>query len=406
MDPQLLGIDQYDYSLPPSQIPDQALSDRSASRLLRYERGTVSDHQFCDLADLLRSGDSLFLNNTRVIPARLLMAKPTGGIIELFCLEPHSSDYVRALEARTGSSWVCMVGGAKKWKSGLLTTEVFGTRTTLSAERLDTLGDGRFTIRFAWDDPNLSFGEVLERAGRIPIPPYFNREPEEDDRERYQTVFAQWSGSVAAPTAGLHFTPALLDRLRERGISLSHLTLHVGAGTFRPVTSKNLGGHPMHGEWFEVSRETIERLSVPAEGRRIAVGTTSMRTLESLYWLGSAIDDTSIQGELRVGQWDYLGNTTTLLPEEAIGRLLKWMVNKELDTLRVNTSLMIAPGYVFRICNGLITNFHLPKSTLLVLVAALIGEDWKKVYSHALDRNYRFLSYGDSSLLLPPDGEH
>lgn len=405
MDPKTLRIEEYDYPLSPEYIPDSPPADRSSSRLLHCDGGEIADRRFAELPELLQPADTLFLNNTRVIPARLIFSKPTGGQVEVFCLEPRGGEYATAMAATASSTWLCLVGGSKKWKEGFvhLAVPVDGREPiVLNAERLGADKDGQFIIRFSWDAPMHTFADLLDRAGRIPIPPYFRREPNSSDRERYQTVFAKWAGSVAAPTAGLHFTDELLQQLNSRGIKTRQLTLHVGAGTFKPVSSDTLGEHPMHGEWFEVSRTIVEELSRPSTGRRIAVGTTSMRTLESLYWIGVKLSQhLHSDGDLRLNQWENLSLPDEMSLSDALGQINAYMLQRDEHFLRAHTSLLIAPGYRFRVCDALITNFHLPKSTLLVLVAALIGSDWQRVYTHAIRNNYRFLSYGDSSLLVP-----
>jgi S-adenosylmethionine:tRNA ribosyltransferase-isomerase len=403
--PREIRIEDYDYSLPENRIPHQPLPDRASSKLLVCQSGAISDHVFRNLPSLLRSGDRIFLNETRVIPARLIFYRESGARIEVFCLEPFQSEYQQVMESRDSVRWTCLVGGAKKWKERELRMVLPGgngdEEIVLSAEREGDLGDGQFVIRFSWSGTDCAFSEVLERAGRIPLPPYFNREPDIADSERYQTVFARYSGSVAAPTAGLHFTPEVLSELADKEVEIKKLVLHVGAGTFKPVSAELLRDHQMHGEWFDVSREVLADLTRNAEGRRIAVGTTSMRTLESLYWIGVKASLGQLGDVALLGQWEAYELPADLTWQQSVTALLQWMDERQMHSLRGNTSLLIGPGYEFKGCDSLITNFHMPKSTLLVLVSALIGEQWRAVYDHALSHDYRFLSYGDSSLLIP-----
>jgi len=406
VNPSDIEIADYNFDLPAEKIPDQPLAVRDASRLLVSTNEAICDHVFTDLPDILYSTDVLFMNNTRVIPARILFFRPTGARIEVFCLEPDGMEYQQSMQSQIAVSWICLVGGAKKWKEAELILEIAeaGHQSFyLRALKGEALGEGRYRISFEWNDPSLSFAEVLDRAGRIPIPPYFNREPEKEDLERYQTVFALHGGSVAAPTAGLHFTNELLQALASKSIASEYLTLHIGAGTFKPVSSITLSDHAMHGEWFEVTRELIVRLRDFQTGRRIAVGTTSLRTLESLYWLGVKVQSGQlVTGEyLMLGQWEYLTLPNQISLEQSMDALLNWMDGQDRKVLLANTSILIAPGYRFQVVQGLITNFHMPKSTLIVLVAALIGSRWRAIYNHALASGYRFLSYGDSSLLFP-----
>jgi S-adenosylmethionine:tRNA ribosyltransferase-isomerase len=403
VNPKDLQITGFDYPLPPDRIPDHALPDRSASKLLCYDCGEISDRVFRDLPDILHPGDELFINNTRVIPARLLFTRKTGAVIEIFCLEPYETEYQQAMEMRGTSRWICLVGNAKKWKEPELVMELpsDSAGVELRASRMESLGEGRHVVAFSWNDTTWSFAEILEAAGRIPIPPYFRREPDPEDKERYQTVFAQFAGSVAAPTAGLHFTKDILERTEDRGVRIAEFTLHVGAGTFRPVSAEKLADHPMHGEWIDVPVSVVEQLARTSSGRRIPVGTTSMRTLESLYWLGVKCGTAAAGDTLILEQWEDLTLPGDMPAEDAMHNLLMYLNREGRNSLRARTSLLIAPGYRFRLCSGLITNFHLPKSTLLVLIAAFVGDDWKSVYEHALGFNYRFLSYGDSSLLFP-----
>ena len=402
--PGKLRIEDFDYVLPDSRIAKYPLSERDRSRLLVYSKGRLSDMLFKDVEAQLGNDDVLVINDTRVIPARIIFSKATGGLIEIFCLEPVDKSHQDAMSMQGASTWKCLVGGAKKWKG----EEVIRSEKRqedmhiiLYAKKKEQINEN-FLIEFSWTPTDLTFSQVLEAVGEIPLPPYFNRNAEDSDLERYQTVFSQYEGSVAAPTAGLHFTPALLARLQSAGIQQKRLTLHVGAGTFRPVSSGVLSGHNMHAEIFSVETDLLKFL-ISNTQRVIPVGTTSMRTLESLYWLGAKLLDGKFEdGEpLHLDQWEPYQLDAHYSTQESLHELLEYCERKSEVRLTASTSIMIAPGYSFRICKGLITNFHLPKSTLLVLVAALIGDDWKRVYDYAMDHGFRFLSYGDSSLLLP-----
>lgn len=405
MTPREIRIEDYDYSLPEDRIPHQPLPDRASSKLLVCQAGSITDNVFRNLPALLRGGDRIFLNETRVIPARLIFFRESGARIEIFCLEPYQSEYQQVMESHDSVRWICLVGGAKKWKEHHLKMVLCGANEdhelVLSVEREADLGDGQFVVRFSWSGFSCAFSEVLERAGRIPLPPYLNREPDIADSDRYQTVFAKYSGSVAAPTAGLHFTPEVLSELADKGVEIKKLVLHVGAGTFKPVSAGLLRDHLMHGEWFNVSREVLIDFTRNTQGRRIAVGTTSMRTLESLYWIGVKASLGQLGDAALLGQWEAYDLPSHMTWQQSVSALLEWMDAHQMHSLRGNTSLLIGPGYEFKGCDALITNFHMPKSTLLVLVSALIGEQWRAVYDHALSHGYRFLSYGDSSLLIP-----
>ena len=345
----------------------------------------------------------MVFNNTRVIQARLRFRKETGAQIEVFCLEPEQpADYQQVFQETAECVWQCLVGNSSRWKSGALSQmiNIGGVEVTLSVERVSS-ADGVNLVRFSWDG-GFSFAELLEAAGELPIPPYLNRKTEENDKNTYQTVYSKVKGSVAAPTAGLHFTPAVLSALDAAGVQRGEVTLHVGAGTFRPVKSELIADHEMHEEYIEVQRGLIERL-VAAGGAAVAVGTTSVRTLESLYFLGEKLCENPLmeESELFVGQWEPYNREHTLSTVEALKGLLQWLDAKGLDRVHSHTRIMIAPGYKFRIVKAIVTNFHQPKSTLLLLVSAFIGVDWRKVYEYALENGFRFLSYGDSSLLIP-----
>ncbi|MCC8186811.1 MAG: S-adenosylmethionine:tRNA ribosyltransferase-isomerase [Bacteroides sp.] len=402
--PGHIRISTYNYTLPEERIARFPLPQRDQSKLLVYRQGKISEKRFSSLPDLLPANTLLVFNNTRVIQARLHFRKETGALIEIFCLEPVlPAEYVLNFQQTRQVEWLCMVGNLKKWKEEPLhrQLQVKGKAVTLTATRIGTEGTSH-RIRLEWNDPGVTFADILEFFGELPIPPYLNREAEEADKETYQTVYSRVQGSVAAPTAGLHFTPEVFNRLREKGITCEELTLHVGAGTFRPVKSEEIAGHEMHREFISVSRSTIETLLLH-RARAIAVGTTSVRTLESLYHIGVKLrhHPDATEEELQVKQWQPYEVTTELTPEEALEEVLRYMDRNQLETLHTGTQIIIAPGYTYRIVKGIITNFHQPQSTLLLLVSAFVGTDWKKIYAYAMEHDFRFLSYGDSSLLLP-----
>lgn len=405
--PQQIQINEYTYALPDERIAKYPLAERDASKLLVYRGGQIRETLFRSLPDCLPEGALLVFNNTRVIRARLLFRKDTGAMIEIFCLEPAlPSDYEQSFAQTDHCTWHCLVGNSKRWKSGQLhtTVTVGGERVTLSAERISVAGEAGDLVDFRWDNPRCTFAEVLESAGVLPIPPYLHRETEAQDLQTYQTVYSKVKGSVAAPTAGLHFTPAVLAELDARGIEREEVTLHVGAGTFRPVKSDTIGDHAMHTEHFAVTRRTVDRLLAKPE-HVIAVGTTSVRTLESLYYIGCALArggaDESADGAFTVGQWTPYGADAPTLPaEEALRAILSYLDGRGMDRLWAATQIIIAPGYQFKIVRGMVTNFHQPQSTLLLLVSAFVGGDWRTIYDYALAHDFRFLSYGDSSLLL------
>lgn len=403
-DPSSIRIEDYSYKLPEEDIAKYPLSDRSASKLLLYKGGSISRDRFSSLPEHLPAGSWLVFNNTRVIQARLNFKKETGARIEIFCLEPMDpSDYELAFQAEARVTWFCLVGNAKKWKSGpvFLHTRIKGEDVTLEARLKERSGDG-FIISFHWTNPGLTFGEVIEHSGSTPIPPYLNRKAEESDRERYQTIYSRNNGSVAAPTAGLHFTDDMLKQLELSKLRMENITLHVGAGTFVPVKESNARMHSMHSEQVVVSRAFLERWLLKTDGL-IAVGTTSTRSLESLYWLGIKLKESAAFDpmSLAIHQWENENLPQHIPLEESIDSLLAYCNQHNLDNLQFTTQLMIVPGYAFKTISGLISNFHMPGSTLLLLIAALIGEDWQKVYNYALKEGFRFLSYGDSSLLIP-----
>ena len=396
-----IDINQFDYDLPDERIAKFPLAERSASKLLVYRNGAISESRFDRLGEELPEGAMLVFNNTKVIRARIIMHKPSGARIEVFCLEPHApADYERAFAVKGKCAWSCIVGNLKKWKEGALVIDftLDGTPQQLRAYRTGTGGREQI-VRFEWE-ADLTFGELLELLGRIPIPPYLNRDSQQIDYTRYQTVYSKFEGSVAAPTAGLHFTPELIASLGAAGVEFEEVTLHVGAGTFLPVKDDDACRHAMHTEHFEIRRTTVERL-LRRWGHIVAVGTTSVRTLESLAALGYRIvRDGEPDPERVVGQWEIYDIPDGLDGRELLAALADYMERERLQKIKTSTRIMIMPGYRFRAVNSLITNFHQPKSTLLLLVSAFIGEDWRRAYRYALDNGFRFLSYGDSSLLI------
>ena len=403
-----IHISEYNYELPDERIAKFPLAERDSSKLLVYRHGSVSESVFHNLPSLLPQGALMVFNNTKVIQARLHFRKETGALIEVFLLEPAKpADYEQMFQTTGRCSWLCLVGNLKKWRDGSLsrTITIKEETVTVKATRLGEHGTSQW-IDFEWSGGR-SFAEIIDAMGELPIPPYLNRETQESDKTTYQTVYSKIKGSVAAPTAGLHFTTRVLDDLDARGIEREELTLHVGAGTFKPVKSDTIGQHEMHTEFVAVRRHTIERL-LAHEGQAIAVGTTSVRTLESLYYMGMKIlrNPDIKEEELHVNQWEPYGAETApneKLPGtmEALTALRDWMVRHELTVLHSSTQIIIAPGYDYKIVKMLVTNFHQPQSTLLLLVSAFVKGDWHKIYDYALAHDFRFLSYGDSSLLIP-----
>ncbi len=402
--PRNLSIKDFVYDLPADRIARYPLEKRDASKLLVYDKGQIAEDKYGQLTRYLPSGSFLVFNNTKVVEARLLFQKDNGSQIEIFCLEPDEMypDITTAMLQKNKVRWKCLVGGSKKWKEGLLLARYTreGQNITLTAERKERAGDS-YMVELAWDAVDLSFAEILHTAGLVPLPPYLERMPDEADKERYQTIYARFEGSVAAPTAGLHFTEDVFASLLANKIRHGFVSLHVGAGTFKPVKAERMQDHEMHAEFIDVEKSLIEALLKESTGTVVAVGTTSLRTIESLYWLGlKTFLHPSLQpSDLHLTQWEPYDNKTDVSTTEALTHLLHWMERFQLDRLLTKTQIIIAPGYTFRIIKGLITNFHQPQSTLLLLVAALIGDDWKKVYRYALDNQFRFLSYGDGSLL-------
>ena len=404
MDTRHIHINDYDYPLPEERIAKYPLAERDSSKLLIYNHGQLSQDVFRNLPSYLPTGALMVFNNTKVIQARIHFRKDTGALIEVFLLEPAvPADYEQMFQATANCSWHCLIGNLKKWKEGMLRREfcVKGHTVTLSVERGGQAG-GSNLVHFSWDNAKVTFADILDAVGELPIPPYLNRKTEESDMTTYQTVYSKIKGSVAAPTAGLHFTERVLAAIEAKGIEREELTLHVGAGTFKPVKSAEIEGHTMHTEYICVHRHTIERL-IAHGAQAIAVGTTSVRTLESLYYMGVKLSENPDLGEeqLHVSQWEPYDKSATLPPVDALLCVLAYLDSHHLDALHSSTQIIIAPGYEYKIVKMLVTNFHQPQSTLLLLVSAFVNGDWRRIYNYALDGGFRFLSYGDSSLLIP-----
>lgn len=406
-DPKHIRISEFNYPLPNERIAKFPLPVRDQSKLLLYRHGEVTEDIFTSLPDYLPANSLMIFNNTKVIQARLHFHKETGALIEVFCLEPiQPNDYALNFQQTEHAAWLCMIGNLKKWKEGALKREITvkGKPLTLTAERGACHGTSHW-VDFRWNNPEITFADILEVFGELPIPPYLNRETQESDKETYQTVYSKIKGSVAAPTAGLHFTPRVLDALREKGVALEELTLHVGAGTFKPVKSEEIEGHEMHTEYISVNRSTLEKL-VAHEGKAIAVGTTSVRTLESLYHIGVTLlhNPNATEEDLHVKQWqpyETALETAATPAVDALQAIIAYLDRHHMETLHSSTQIIIAPGYEYRIVKAMVTNFHQPQSTLLLLVSAFLHGDWRKIYDYALAHDFRFLSYGDSSLLIP-----
>ncbi len=400
---QDIAIAEYDYPLPDERIAKYPLSKRDTSKLLVYNKGCISENVFSSLPEYIPGNALMVFNNTKVIQARLRFRKETGAQVEVFCLEPEApNDYLLIFQQTSECVWRCLVGNSNRWKSGTLSQviTVAGKEITLTVERIGSAAAVN-TVRFSWNG-GVSFAELLEAAGELPIPPYLNRKTEESDKKTYQTVYSKVKGSVAAPTAGLHFTPEVLAALSAKGVACEEVTLHVGAGTFKPVKSELIADHEMHEEYIEVRKTLLEKL-ISSAGNVVAVGTTSVRTLESLYFLGELVAENPDMDcdSLHVGQWTPYNRVHTLSAVEALQALVAWLERKGLDRLHSHTQIMIAPGYEYKIVKAIVTNFHQPKSTLLLLVSAFLKGDWRKIYDYALSHDFRFLSYGDSSLLIP-----
>ena len=406
MDTKHIQIKDYNYNLPDERIAKFPLAKRDNSKLLLYRHGEVTEDVFHNIAEYLPKGALMVFNNTKVIQARLHFRKETGALIEVFLLEPYMpADYEQMFQTTGHCSWLCMIGNLKKWKEGTLkrTFDVKGKEVTLVAERKEDVHKS-YRVDFSWDASDVSWAELLDAVGELPIPPYLNRETQESDKTTYQTVYSKIKGSVAAPTAGLHFTPEVLADIDRHGIDREELTLHVGAGTFKPVKSEEIQDHEMHTEYICVHRQTLEKL-IRHEAKAIAVGTTSVRTLESLYYIGVKLEKTLdlSEEELHVCQWEPYENAVAkpIMPLKAIENILAYLDKHGLSALHASTQIIIAPGYEYNIVKMLVTNFHQPQSTLLLLVSAFVHGDWRKIYDYALAHDFRFLSYGDSSLLIP-----
>lgn len=406
MHPKHLSIAEFTYELPNERIAEYPVTPRDQSKLLVYKNGNVGEDTYANISSHLPEHSLLLFNNTKVVEARLLFQKATGGVIEIFCLEPHEQykDITTALQQTGRVWWHCLVGGASKWKPGqILQKNIQTTNGDIQLEaRYIEKKAGSFIIELSWQPADKSFAELLHLAGAIPLPPYIKRKADEIDSETYQTIYAKMDGSVAAPTAGLHFTENIFKKLSVKNIGIDYVTLHVGAGTFKPVKADTLEEHEMHAEFIDVSIDSIRRIAdTVAHHPVIPVGTTSMRTIESLYWLGVKV---SLEEEINgLSQWEVYDLPVQDMPAaQALTHLIKWMEKNKLQQLITKTQIIIAPGYTFRIAKGLVTNFHQPQSTLLLLIAALIGPGWKDLYQYALEHDFRFLSYGDGCLLLPP----
>lgn len=404
MHPKDISIADYTYALPEERIALFPLQERDASKLLIYKEGNISEDRFCNISNHLPANSLLVFNDTKVIHARLEFFKATGARIEVFCLEPagNISEYISVMAAKEKSVWKCFVGGAAKWKDEALEKDILisGQEVKLYARKISQEGEV-YIIELSWEPAHFSFAEIIDAAGKVPLPPYIKRNVGVEDESRYQTIFARQEGSVAAPTAGLHFSEAVFEKLQQKNIKKAYLTLHVGAGTFKPVKATTMAGHEMHAEYMDVSKKAIE--TILGSNSIAAVGTTSLRTLESLYWLGVKARLMPDAQDLNIEQWDAYEETlinSNLNKEEALQALLLWLEKNGRENIFTKTQLLITPGYSFKVADILITNFHQPQSTLLLLVAAVIGKDWKQLYDYALQNDFRFLSYGDSNLIF------
>lgn len=403
MDLKNISIQDYTYHLPEEKIAKYPLKNREESRLLIYDRGKIKDNHFRNISHYLPENHLMVFNNAKVISARLPFQKETGAIIEIFCLEPvQPREYAKAFQATNKVQWKCLVGNLKKWKNSSLNKTIKLNKRTIQINVKKTgREDNYVTVEFTWDKNDVTFGEILDITGKVPIPPYLKRESEPVDKTRYQTRYSKVMGSVAAPTAGLHFDQHTLSSIRSKGIEQTEITLHVGAGTFRPVQSETVSGHEMHTEHFEVSIATLDKL-IEYTDNLLSVGTTTLRTLESLYWMGLKVNQSeNTPNPFHLGQWEHTELEDSLSVKESLLRIKQYMTYHKKEHIHASTQIMITPGYQFKLTDSLITNFHQPKSTLLLLIAAFVGDDWKKIYEYALNNNFRFLSYGDSSLLFP-----
>lgn len=402
MEPEI-KIQDYNYNLPEEKIAKYPAEQRDHSKILIFENKTISEDKFLNLAGLLPPSSLMIFNNTKVVPARLLFKKESGAHIEVFCLEPHlPSEYNRSFDSRNSCAWVAVVGNIKRWKSGSILFDSAGSKMLdlieLKAE-ISGKKEDKFVVNFSWKG-DYTFSQVMDLCGKVPIPPYLRRESQECDTERYQTTYAKEKGSVAAPTAGLHFTKNVLDQIDKKGIYREEVCLHVGAGTFIPVKSEYIKDHKMHSEPFSITLSLIRKiLEAHTDGKHIiSVGTTSVRTIESLYYLGIQCIINGEPGD--VTQWEPYNTNNRYSVKESLVALIEWMTKREIDTLERRTEIIIVPGFEFKLCNILITNFHQPQSTLLLLISAFVGEEWRDIYKYALESDFRFLSYGDSSLLF------
>lgn len=401
-DPGHISITDYTYDLPDDRIALYPLPERDASKLLVFKDGNIQQDIYKNIHAYLPAGSLLIFNDTKVIKARVRFQKSSGGVIEIFCLEPYEdiNEYSSIMNKKGSVKWKCMIGGASKWKEGGLELKIKNVELRIALK--EKLPDA-YVVEFNWLPPELSFAEILELAGDIPLPPYIKRKTETADTERYQTIYARDEGSVAAPTAGLHFTKDIFKRLEEKNIRSAFVTLHVGAGTFKPVKASTMHGHEMHAEWIDVGVEMIENLLLQPGKTIVAVGTTSLRTLESLYWMGvKTVLQPQIK-ELQLGQWEVYEDplvNCNIPAKEALSSLLSWLKKNNAESLFTRSQILIAPSYSFKMVQAIITNFHQPQSTLLLLVAAATGDSWRKIYDYALQNDFRFLSYGDGSLLF------
>jgi len=402
MHPKDLRIEDYTYDLPDERIAKYPLDERDASKLLIYKQGQITEDKYKGIAAHIPAKALMVFNRTKVVQARLLFTKETGGVIEIFCLEPHEqySDVQTAMLQTQRVLWKCLVGGASKWKHGMVLEQVHD-EFVLKA-KITERNEGSFTIELAWET-DMSFAEVLHIAGKIPLPPYLHRDAEDSDEERYQTIYARDKGSVAAPTAGLHFTDAIMNSLKEKHIHTEFVNLHVGAGTFMPVKTDTMHDHTMHAEWISVDVGSIQHIIKHLDTGIIAVGTTTMRTLESLYWIGVKLLNHTVPdfSGYAVTQWDPYELDGSVETKHALQAVVDYLLLEKHDQLVTRTQVLIAPGYKNRVIDALVTNFHQPQSTLLLLVASMIGDDWKTIYQHAMKHDYRFLSYGDGCLIWP-----
>ena len=408
MHPKDISISGYTYPLPDERIAAFPLPERDASKLLIYKKGNITEDIYKNIAPHIPANSLFVFNNTKVIQARIPFQKPTGGTIEIFCLEPYGAinGYSTVMNKKGSVKWKCMIGGAGKWKEGALEKQISNNnlQITITAKLIEQLS-GAYVVELSWQPADVSFAEVIKLFGNMPLPPYIKRKAEELDKERYQTIYAEKDGSVASPTAGLHFTENIFTALAEKNISKAYLTLHVGAGTFKPVKAALMQGHEMHAEWMDVTADSIQQLLDKIDDTVIAVGTTSLRTIESLYWMGvkAILFPGGNMEDIAIHQWDVYEAPllqTNFSANEAFNALLQWMKKNELQRIICTTQILICPGYKYKVVKAIITNFHQPQSTLLLLVAAAVGDDWKKIYTYALENDFRFLSYGDGSLLF------